>query len=174
MALFADHAPTFRLLRASYTFAGGLVESDLDRLPSKAGDWKLGEAYSYIIDVLGGDDHAPRFRIYFQDAPSKPPLGFPPRELLFEHPVDLAILCAATSSNVSAAPDSLLRVLSPSSVLVTHWESFFRSQALPEEINRTTDVDAFMLSLNRSLPIAAAWAMPLPQTTFRFPTAVRK
>lgn len=174
MALVSHHAPTFRFLRRNYTFAGGLVEKDLDRLPSKAGDWKLGEAYSYIIDVLGGASHATIFRIYFQDAPSNPPLGFPPRELLADHAVDLAILCAATSSNVRATPDSLLRVLSPSSVLVTHWESFFRSQVLPEEINRTTDVDAFVLSLNRSLPVTATWAMPLPQTTFRFPVAVRE
>lgn len=174
MALSSHHAPTFKFLRKNYTFAAGRVEKDLDRLPSKAGDWKLGEAYSYIIDVLGGAGRATIFRIYFQDAPSAPPLGFPPRRLLAEHAVNLAILCAATSSNVRATPDSLLRLLSPSSVLVTHWESFFRSQVLPEEVNRTTDIDAFVLSLTRSLPIAAAWAMPLPQTKFRFPAAVRE
>ena len=174
MALFSGHAPTYSFLRRDYTFAAGVVTSDMDSLPPTAGDWKLGEPYSYIIDVLGGVGRGTIFRIYFQDAPSEPPLGFPPQELLTEHPVDLAILCAATSSNVTATPDSLLGVLQPPSVLVTHWESFFRSQTLPEEVGRGTKVDAFLSSLNRSLPIAATWAMPRPQATFRFRAAVRE
>lgn len=174
MALLSGHAPTYRFLGRDYTFAAGVVTSDMDSLPPRAGDWKLGEPYSYIIDVLGRVRRETIFRIYFQDAPSEPPLGFPPQDLLGEHPVDLAILCAATSSNVTATPDRLLAVLQPASVLVTHWESFFRSQTLPEEINRATNVDAFMLSLSRSLPIATSWAMPRPQATFRFRAAVRE
>ena len=174
IALHAGHAPTYRLLGRDYGFAAGFVTSDMDSLPATAGDWKLGEPYSYIIDVLGGVRRETTFRIYFQDAPSEPPLGFPPAELLAERPVDLAILCAATSSNVTSTPDSLLSVLQPPSVLVTHWESFFRSQTLPEEVARGTNVDDFLLSLNRSLPIGATWAMPRPQATFRFRVAVRE
>lgn len=174
MALFSGHAPNYKVLGRGYTFAAGVVTSDMDSLPPTAGDWKLGEPYSYIIDVLGGVRRGTIFRIYFQDAPSEPPLGFPPQELLTEHPVDLAILCAVISSNVTATPDRLLGVLQPPSVLVTHWESFFRSQTLPEEVGRGTNVDTFMLSLNRSLPIAATWAMPRPQATFRFRAAERE
>ena len=167
MALIADHAPTYRAWKRVYTFTRGTVESDLDSLPHTAAEWKLGEPYAYMIDVLS-DTRVPVFRIYFQDAPSEPPLGFPSPSLLGERPVDLAVLCAATSSNVSNTPDSLLTVLRPLHVLVGHWEDFFRSQTLPIQLSPGTDLEAFLKSLKRSLPPSTDWVIPLPQTTFRF------
>lgn len=168
MALIADHAPTYREWKRSYTFTSGSLDFDLDSLPHTAGEWKLGEPYAYLIDVLSDGTREPVFRIYFQDAPSEPPLGFPPGDLLAERAVDVAVLCAATSSNVSNTPDSLLAVLKPSQVIVAHWEDFFRSQTLPIQLGRATDLGAFQGSLRKSLPRSAGWVMPLPQTTFRF------
>ena len=114
-----------------------------------------------------------RIRIYYEDAPSEPPFGFPSPALLAARKVDLAILCAATSSNVPGVPDSLLRVLKPDGVLVTHWESFFRSQTLPQAKSRATDLRVFRRSLRRSLPPPAGWVMPLPHETLRFRTSER-
>ena len=168
IALVAGHAPLYVIGRWGYTFASGVVETDLDSLPHTAAEWKLGEPYAFLIDVLSDSTRATMFRIYFEDAPSEPPLGFPSAALLAAHKVDLAILCAATSSNVSAAPDSLLRVLRPSAVMVTHWESFFRSQSLPHTKSRATDLRAFRRSLRRSLPKQAGWLVPLPHETVRF------
>jgi hypothetical protein len=168
MALIAGHAPTYRAWKRSYTFTIGSVEVDLDSLPHTAAEWKLGEPYAFLIDVLAAGAREPVFRIYFQDAPSEPPLGFPPSELLAEHAVDLAVLCAATSSNVSNTPDSLLAVLKPSHVIVAHWEDFFRSQTLPSQLSPATDFGEFRESLRKSLPRSTGWVMPLPQTTFRF------
>jgi hypothetical protein len=168
MALIAGHAPTFREWRRSYTFTAGSVDVDLDSLPHTAAEWKLGEPYAFLIDVLAAGTREPVFRIYFQDAPSEPPLGFPPSELLAERAVDVAVLCAATSSNVSNTPDSLLAVLKPRQVIVAHWEDFFRSQTLPSHLSPATDLDSFRESLGKSLPRSAGWVMPLPQTTFRF------
>ncbi len=167
MALTASHAPTFRAWKASYIFSAGSLDADRDTLPRTAAEWKLGEPYAYIIDVLAPATRAPVFRIYFQDAPSAPPLGFPPDELLAEWRVDLAVLCAATSSNISNVPDSLLTVLKPSEVIVAHWEDFFRSQTLPFQLSPGTNLPAFTKSLNRSLR-GTRWVMPLPQTAFRF------
>jgi hypothetical protein len=168
MALMAGHAPTYRAWKQVYTFTSGTVDSDLDSLPRTAAEWKLGEPYSYIIDVLDDRTREPVFRIYFQDAPSEPPLGFPPIEVLAERPVDLVVLCAATSSNVSNTPDSLLRVLNPRHVMLGHWEDFFRSQTLPAQLGPGTDLDALRESLQRSLDPAADWVMPLPRSTFYF------
>ncbi len=168
MALVAGHAPTYRALKNSYLFTPGSVDVDLDSLPHTAAEWKLGEPYAYLIDVLSDDRKASVFRIYFQDAPSEPPLAFPPSEVLAERAVDLAILCGTTSSNVANTPDSLLKVLKPSQVLVAHWEDFFRPQTLPIQPSRGTEVDELRESLERSLAPAAAWVMPLPQTTLRF------
>jgi hypothetical protein len=85
--------------------------------------------------------------------------------------VDLAVLCAASSSNVKDTPDSLLKVLKPRAVIAAHWESFFRSQSLPPEVGRGTDLTTLEVSLRRSLPLGSRWVVPLPQTKFRFAPA---
>lgn len=168
MALEADHARTLNLFQHwGVRFAEGTLDRDLTELPRRAEDWKLGEPYSYLIDVLD-DDGAPVFRIYYQDAPNTAPLGFPPASLGGRR-VDLAILCVATARNVDpAAPDSLLKVLRPRYAIAAHWESFFRPQTLPIYLNPASDVDAFNVSLMKSMPADGQWAMPLPRTTLRF------
>jgi len=168
MALVAGHAPTFRALKHSYLYTLGSVDADLDSLPHTAAEWKLGEPYAYLIDVLSDDRKKTVFRIYFQDAPSEPPFGFPPTEVLAERAVDLAVLCGATSSNVPNTPDSLLKLLKPSQVIVAHWEDFFRQQTLPIQPSAGTELDELRESLTKSLTPSAPWVMPLPQTTFRF------
>jgi hypothetical protein len=168
MALLASHAPNYRALKNNYLFSPGSVDVDLDSLPHTAGEWKLGEPYAYLIDVLSDDRKATVFRIYFQDAPSEPPLGFPPTEVLAERAVDLAVLCGATSSNVLNTPDSLLKVMKPSQVIVAHWEDFFRQQTLPIQPSPGTEIDELRESLTKSLAPSAPWVIPLPQTTFRF------
>jgi hypothetical protein len=173
MALRAGHAPTVKIRDWRYTFAAGTVSKDFDRLPNMAADWKLGEAYAFLIDVLSAAPRRTIFRIYYEDAPSEPPLGFPPKRLLAERSVDLAILCAATSSNVRAAPDSLLRLLKPGGVMVTHWESFFRPPLEPKWLSRATDMHGFARSLRRSLARPAGWVMPLPGQAVLFRTSDR-
>ncbi len=173
MALRSGHAPTLKLRTWQYTFAAGTVSADMDSLPQMAAQWKLGEPYSYLIDVLSSSKRTTLFRIYFQDAPSEPPLGFPPPGILAKHKVDLAILCAATSTHVSAAPDSLLRILQPAAVLVTHWESFFRSRLTPPALSRAADLRHFTRAVRRALGPDARWVMPAPQATVRFRVSER-
>ena len=173
VALVAGHAPTYKVGPLSFTFAASRVSTDRDSLPHTAAQWKMGEPYAFLIDVLSDPPRRTVFRIYFQDAPSEPPLGFPSALVLAEHRTDLAILCAATSSNVNSAPDALVRVLSPAAVMVTHWESFFRSQLLDPSLSRATDLRQFARSLRRSLPSGAGWVMPLPRQTIRFRASER-
>jgi hypothetical protein len=173
MALIADHAPTVKIGNWPYLFAEGTVAADMDTLPRMAAAWKLGEPYAFLIDVLSDSSRRTVFRIYFEDAPSEPPLGFPSTRLLAAGTVDLAILCAATSSNVKAAPDSLLRMLKPRGVMITHWESFFLPALRPKHLSRATDMHLFVRSLRRSLQPPAAWVMPLPGQTVLFRTTDR-
>lgn len=170
MALIAGHAPIVVIGHWGYKFAEGRVMADMDSLPHYSAAWKLGEPYAFLIDVLSESRHTTLFRIYFQDAPSEPPLGFPSAALLAERAVDLAVLCAATSSYVDAAPDSLLRVVRPAAVMVTHWESFFRSRLWPPALSYVTDLPQFVRGLRRSLAPNSGWVMPLPQRTIRFRT----
>lgn len=170
MALHADHAPTVNVFKWGAMFANGTLDSDLTELPRRAEDWKLGEPYAYLIDVLGQDGTTPIFRIYYQDAPNTAPLGFPPRAL-GGRGVDLAILCVATAQNVDpTSPDSLLMVMQPRYVIASHWESFFQPQTLPLRLNPASDVDDFNRSLMNYLPSDARWWMPKPRTTLRFAT----
>lgn len=173
VAIVAGHAPTYRIAPWSFTFAASRVLTDRDSLPHTAAQWKMGEPYAFLIDVLSDPPRHTIFRLYFQDAPSEPPLGFPSPARLAERRTDLAILCAATSSNVSSAPDSLVRVLRPAAVMVTHWESFFRSQLLDPSLSRATDLRQFARGLRRSLPPRAGWVMPLPRQTIRFRASER-
>jgi hypothetical protein len=168
MAIVAGHAPTYVLGTWRYDFSDGVVLTDMDRLPRMAAEWKLGEPYAFLIDVLSDSTRRPIFRIYFQDAPAEPPLGFPSAAVLAAREVDLAVLCAATSSNVKATPDRLLRRLKPGGVMITHWESFFRSRLLSLSLSRATDLRRFTGSLRRSLPPRTGWLFPLPRQTIRF------
>ena len=166
MALVADHAPTFRALRLSITFAKGTLDRDLDTLPRTAESWPLGETYTYLIDVLRRGSTDPVFRIYYQDAPNTAPKGFPPP---LERQVDLALLCLPTSRNVQPpAPDSLLSVLAPRYVVASHWESFFRPQIYPLLLNPESHMNAFIGSLNRKLPRTSQWVIPSPRTVLRY------
>jgi hypothetical protein len=170
MALIAGHAPIVMIGHWRYKFAEGRVMADMDSLPHYSAGWKLGEPYAFLIDVLSDSRHTTLFRIYFQDAPSEPPLGFPSVAILAERAVDLAVLCAATSSYVDAAPDSLLRIVKPAAVMVTHWESFFRSRLWPPALSYVTDLPQFVRGLRRSLAPQSGWVMPLPQQIIRFRT----
>jgi L-ascorbate metabolism protein UlaG (beta-lactamase superfamily) len=169
MALAADHAPTFRMLGLTITFASGSVDHDLDTLPRTAEAWRLGETYTYLIDVLRRGSNEPVFRIYYQDAPNRAPKGFPPPLNAIGRPVDLAILCLPTSRNVRpAAPDSLLSVLAPRYVVASHWESFFRPQIYPLMLNPESHMTAFIRSLHTKLPPTSRWVIPSPRTVLRF------
>jgi hypothetical protein len=171
MPLVATHAPTIKLLGQSYLFASGRLSKDLKALPVSAAEWKLGEPYAYLIDVLLPGDTTPDFRIYYQDAPSSPPHGFPPRVTLEGRGVDLAIICAATSTYLTGVPDSLLKILAPRNVMVTHWESLFRRGTLSIQFNAAWNVDDFIERVTRGLPPGSRWAMPVPQTVMRFVTS---
>jgi len=170
MPLIATHAPTVKGLGQTYLFARGRLSKDLKSLPVTASGWKLGEPYAYLIDVLISGDTTPQFRIYYQDAPSTPPHGFPPSITLKERRVDLAIICAATSTYLEGVPDSLLKILLPRNVMVTHWESLFRLGTLSVEFNAAWDIDKFIERVKRGLSADSMWAMPVPQTVMSFAT----
>jgi hypothetical protein len=169
MALAADHAPTVRFLGVSSTFAKGALDTDQDALPRAADEWLLGETYTYLIDILQPGDPSPRFRIYYQDAPNTAPLGFPPRSVIAERPIDLAILCLATASNTRpVAPAALLQATRPSYVIAAHWESFFQPQIYPLYLNPASDITRFVAALHENLPSTSRWSLPLPRTVMHY------
>jgi hypothetical protein len=65
------------------------------------------------------------FRIFIQTSASKFPYGAPPQATIHDRPVDLAILCAASSTNVKNYPAELMNYLNAKKLLLIHWEDFF-------------------------------------------------
>ncbi len=163
MALRSEHAPHFLGIK----MFGGDVPKDLDRLPRSAYGWKEGQTFAFLIDFLGADGSV-RLRLHYQDAASNPPAGFvPPPATAATEPVDVAILCVASFGEVNDYPEAIVRQLQPRTVVLGHWESFFRSPDLPLQAVPLTDTKTFALRLTDALPIGGRWYTPRPNATLR-------
>ncbi|MFI5311205.1 MAG: hypothetical protein ACHQQ3_08245 [Gemmatimonadales bacterium] len=163
MALVADHAPTLETPVGNYLFAAGRYDARATRLPRTAADWRLGQPLAYLIDVLVPGADSVLLRIYYQDAPTTPPLGFPPRAELDRRGVDVAILCVATATHVPSTPEGILAAMHPRGVVGGHWESFFRRQSAPIAINPMSDTGRFARTVLGSATPAPRYWLPRPQ-----------
>jgi hypothetical protein len=132
--IHSEHAAQFKgrgllkdLIRP-FTLWRGEPLKPLSSPPSRAGQWPAGTTLAYLIDVVEG---ARTFRIYYQDAVSRAPIGHPPQSLLQEKPVDLALISMGGYLTVEDHPLPLLRALDPPFVIVAHWEDFFVPRTIP-------------------------------------------
>jgi len=163
MALRSEHAPHFLGIK----MFGGSVDQNQDSLPRTAYGWKEGQTFAFLIDFLGTDG-AVRLRLHYQDAASNPPAGFPPpSENASADPVDVAILCVASFGEVDDYPEAIVQQLQPQTVILGHWESFFRSPDLPTQAVPLTDTKQFALRLTHVLPDGARWYTPRPRAALR-------
>ncbi len=161
MALRSEHAPHFLGIK----LFGGDVDKDLPQLPSNAYGWKEGQTFAFLIDFLGPDGSV-QVRLHYQDAGSNPPAGFaPPPDSSLAEPVDVAILCVASYGEVDDYPEAIIRQLQPHTVVLGHYESFFRSPDRPLRAVPFTDTKAFARRLTDALPDGARWYTPHPKGT---------
>lgn len=163
MPLVSGHAPHI----AGQRFWDGRYVEDLTRLPTRAKGWRMGQPLSFVIDFLDPERDEPRFRIYYQDAATNAPEGFPP-PLDDGKDFDLAVLCVASFAQVHDHPEAILESLRPRAVLLTHWESFFRAQSKPPRPVPGTNVGRFVRRLESALPPGRPFWMPRPGETLRF------
>lgn len=109
-------------------FAGVMYASGHAYGPAKSlSDWKLGDTYSYVIDILSDDDaKGPVFRIFYMPSAATYPVGAPPAAVLNDKKkIDLAIIGAAQLEKDTTYPGSLLATIDPKYVMLVHWENFF-------------------------------------------------
>jgi hypothetical protein len=171
LALKSEHAPIFF---SWWKFSPEAYHEPLKELPTRPWGWREGQTLAYLIDFLGEDQRTVDFRIYYQDAASNPPFGFPP---LFkgtpdERHVDVAILCVPGFDQVKNYPEGLIEHIKPRSVVLIHWENFFAR--LPDDLSglRTvpkTDIEDFLARLKPAaraapvtLPAPGAWIRHAP------------
>jgi hypothetical protein len=168
MAFDADHSPLHRFMFWNLYFANGTVKAKPKRAPRAPLEWKVGEPYTYFIDVLASDKRTPVFRVYYQDTANDAPLGFPPLQMN-DRRVDLAILTVANAQSVNPpAPAPLLWFLRPRYVIASHWEDFFRTQKDSVRPGAVSKIPRFQRILEENVARDGDWWMPNPGTEFWF------
>lgn len=92
---------------------------------------KMGSPLAFLIDFLDpADPERIAFRVYYQDAASRPPLGYSALADINEHDVDLAAVTVpgreGYRESVDKYPAGLLRHTRAHHALLVHYEDFFR------------------------------------------------
>ncbi len=163
MAIESEHAPHAFGIK----LYGGEIREDLPQPPVRATGYKEGQTFAFLIDFLDPDGSV-AFRIHYQDSASNTPLGYPPTLTGDDQrSVDIAIVCAASFSQVKGYPEGILRALDPRYVVIGHWEDFFRAQEEPLRPVPMTDVAEFIERTRRALPEDSRWVLPRPHALLR-------
>ncbi len=186
------HAPHLNLVGLDVAAFGGFTKEPMHEAPSRSEDFKLGNTWAYLIDLL--DAHGKVvFRIHYVDAVGSPPHALVPKELLKERDVDLHIACVPGFEQADYYPDAVLKIDKVKYVLLGHWEDFFQPQSEPlrplRQVLNEDSMNRFVDIVEREVPHATtvtplgacsatkpcgprgeAWALPIPGETFQFAT----
>ena len=134
--------------------------------------WKEGSTYSFLIDFFQGTD---TFRVFVQSSASKAPDGFPPKEELNKHPIDLAILCMASFKYVKKYPNKLIPFLNAKHYMIIHWENFFADflSGEPKSVPGTNPAKFYkrILKIHNKKELSdlkQMYRMPIPQVMTQY------
>ena len=119
----------------------GTVTKPMSRPPATASEWPEGEVYAYVLDFMDATGTTVEFRLYYQDAPTDEPTGYPfgdhaPTD---NRRIDAALIVAGDSERQINHPRGIVSRTKPRFLVVGHWENFFEPQT---DICRTGVVDA--------------------------------
>lgn len=121
-AFASDHAPHF----AGHTFMAGNVVSPMTSTPSRVGQYLEGQTLVFLVDFLD-DSGDVVWRIFINGAANSAAGAEALRKhqsFVKEHPVNVAILCVPGWDKVDDYPDSLLRLLRPENIVLSHYDDF--------------------------------------------------
>lgn len=121
-ALPSDHAPHF----FGHTFMAGDVVSPMTSIPSRVGQYLEGQTLVFLIDFLD-DQERVVWRIFINGAANSAAGAEALRNhqsLLNEHRINVAILCVPGWDKVDDYPDTLLRLLRPEHIVLSHYDDF--------------------------------------------------
>jgi L-ascorbate metabolism protein UlaG (beta-lactamase superfamily) len=172
LALRSTHAPHLAGIKL---IPHGRVTEPQTKLPCCPYWWTEGETLAYVVDFLDPTRQHVEFRIYYQDAASRPGTGvLPALDEAHRAPVDVAILCVAAFDQVKDNPEHILANVQPRRVVGGHWEDFFfRSyDRRPARAAPGTSLADFKRR------VQAVWPgkihLPEPQDTLRIPIEPRR
>jgi hypothetical protein len=122
-AFTADHAPHF----LGFKFMAGDLRTPLDSPPTHANQYVEGRTLVYFIDFLDENNRV-SWRVFVNGAASSRE-GTKVLEkhssFLQEHATNVAILCVPGWNKVDDYPNSILRLLDPDHVVLSHYDNFF-------------------------------------------------
>ena len=121
-ALPSDHAPHF----LGHTFMAGDVVSPMTEIPSRVGQYLEGQTLVFLVDFLDEAGNV-AWRVFINGAASSAAGAEALRKhqsLLDERRTDVAILCVPGWDKVDDYPDSLLRLLRPENIVLSHYDDF--------------------------------------------------
>jgi hypothetical protein len=118
----SDHAPHF----LGHRFMSGEVNEPMVSAPTNASEYVEGQTLVYFIDFLD-DQNRVLWRVLVNGAASSPDgakaLG-QQQSFLQEHPTNVAILCVPGWDKVDDYPHSILRLVNPDNVVLSHYDDF--------------------------------------------------
>ncbi len=156
MALESGHAPHFQGIELYV----GTVDEPLSALPDRAEGWVGGQTLAFLIDFLDASGQV-AFRVHYQDSAASAPLGLIPELPVDQRaPVDVAILCTPSFSEVRDYPEAIILNTRPRVALLGHWENFFEAPGAKPRSVFLTDVEEFQSRLERVLPNTSVWRLP--------------
>jgi hypothetical protein len=121
-AFASDHAPHIFGLK----FMAGDIRTPLDSPPAHVGQYVEGTTLIYFIDFLDENNRV-SWRVFVNGAASSPE-GAKVLErhqsFLQEHPTNVAILCVPGWDKVDDYPNSMLRLVNPDHVVLSHYDDF--------------------------------------------------
>lgn len=158
--IFADHNPHSRNVKL---FAGSAVTTPGKyndyRKKTSVNDWLEGQTLSFLIDFVRSDQTY--YRIFIQSSSCQFPNGIPPKSLLDEHKIDLAILGVASYHfSENTYPCEFLNTLKPDNLMFVHWEDFFRKVHQQPKAVKTNDIPRFFNEVFSKCKMD--YTMPLP------------
>lgn len=135
--------------------------------PVHADDYQEGVTIAYLVDFLDPQTGAVQSRVYIQTSSTGFPVGSFPKEILDEHPVQVAILGMDCANIKAKNKPSIIDFLNPSAVVFCHWEDFFRPKTQePRPIVRVN-----LHKLKKALPSTTdrQYVFPFWDRTYVFP-----
>ena len=167
LPILTDHAPHLMGLKL---ISSKSVNKKYEKFPRKARKLPEGLNFNFLIDFLDEKENID-FRIFSHaTAASTAGVGFPPKELIDEKPVDVLLICVASYNQAKDYPYKLINLIQPKHIILTHWENFFRPIRKLKKKPATvpaTDVVEFVREIEeyvKKAPYKTGFSLPNPDT----------
>lgn len=163
MALAAEHGP--------HNYKVHLMQGEVTKvprsMPRSAWSWKEGQTLAYLIDFMAEDQKTVDFRIYYADATTKGRTGLPPDfDAANSHRIDLAVLSVGSAHVLKGYPEIFLDSYRPRTIVLGHWENFFRTPVDGVFRMRVTHLNGFIETVEERMAADANWILPRPGSTY--------